>query len=169
MLFFYTHIFIETGALAYNLKIIIATDDYGTIYVDGKLMLTTNVSCKPYSFTLDSGSRILAIKVVNSQNKRMGFGFIGLILESSDEAILSDKSWKCVSNPPSSPAWVQYDFDDNSWPTASCYAVNGDWYTKGVLSENAFKSVKACWIGHSTTLLNLDALLFCRKAYKLNA
>ena len=146
----------------------VATDDFGKIYADGKLLFTTDIACRSYKFTLDSSSRILAIEVVNNP-ATLGIGYLGFILESSDEAILSNETWKCVSNAPKSLDWVRYDFNDTSWPMASCYAVNGDWYSTNVLTGETFSSLKACWIGRFATLFKSEARLFCRKTYKLHA
>ena len=96
--------------------------------------------------------------------QNLGFGFIGLILESSNGAVLSDRKWKCASYFQSSSVWTLYGFDDSHWTLASCYGDSGDKYAEPLLGFGyTFRNPNACWIGETRTPLNANEHLYCRK------
>ena len=144
----------------------IATDDFGTVYVDGKAVLTTKVAFKVFNFSVDSTSRILAVQVVNDNKPLhywLGFSYVGFALESLNSDIITDPSWKCVASSPSTPNWIQYNYDDSSWSKAVCYDTTGDWRSKYKgLPQNSFSSPYICWIGFSTHLF-IQNPAYCRK------
>lgn len=137
-------------------------DDFGTIYVDGKKEFATNKSCKVFIFSIDSKSRILAIEVgENFAWKTIGFGFVGFMMELSN-GIKSDESWKCAYKAPP-PQWIYYNYVDSLWVKAPSYGRNGDEYTKTVLPNFNFRSIKTRWVGHPTSYWHSKARFYCRK------
>ena len=151
-----------------------AIDDYGKVYADGKVAFNIRDSsnrCKPFVFTVPSNSRIIAVEVHNDKYFNtflLGFGYTGFILQSHDESLLSDETWKCRLS--SLKNWTHYNFDDTSWESSSCYSWNGDTYWKGVSAAFgfSFRSVKACWVGHfiPSVLSPASENLFCRKVIR---
>ena len=97
----------------------IQADDVGTVYIDGKLAITTKRRAQT-KISFSSNSRLIAVNVLD--DGLMEIGFIGFIAETTS-GIVTDESWKCVAYSPPNK-WAQLDFDDSSWPNAHPYVMN---------------------------------------------
>ena len=139
-----------TSLPSINLKV--TTDDNGKVYIDGALVLTTELY-KTYDIKIPGNIEIIAIEATSL------FYSMGFMLETS-VGIVSDKSWKCT-NEAQGPNWFSTNFKDDKWPKAIEYASNSIGYLFMPPNKNFMPESR--WIGFQSSMGNK---IFCRKRVK---
>lgn len=153
-----------------------ATDNVGTVYVDGSLLFNTTAFRKPVSVTMRASAKVIAVQVSSVTHHA---GFIAAVTQLTNDSmstkrrcvnsetrnvlpVVSDATWKCTPTV-QAPQWTETKFNDDSWPQALPYVRNGG-KTPILLSTpmSEFPG-DAYWIS-SIDFFNRH--LFCRKHLK---
>ena len=145
------------------ITITLATDDFGTLFINGKEILRLNTFYEPVSITVNYTIRSLALDITNKPFPYNIIGLIGFIMITSN-GIKSDQTWKCSSTKPRSNDWVYPDFDDSSWTFAYSYSRNGDGYKINFPPLSTFPN-DLWWVSTkiSESIVNLH--IYCRKNF----
>ena len=110
----------------------VVIDNSGTTYCNGQLLGVANAWNKADTYTCNAidNNYIIAIDGVDGEVSRQGVGgMMATVVADNGEVMNSDASWRCWnaeghrnSQPPAN--WMEYDFDDSSWPNAASYGRN---------------------------------------------
>ena len=144
------------------ITIMLATDDFGTLFINGKEIVRLNTFYDPVSIIVNYTIRSLALDITNKPFPHNIIGLIGFILMTSN-SIISDRSWKCSSTTPSSD-WIYPDFDDTSWAHAFSYSRNEDCYKINYPLLSAFPK-DLWWISTQKSELLIYSHIYCRKNF----
>lgn len=117
-------------------ELFITVDNEMELFIDGvPNTINKDPSAKDWTVTkrvkLPAGSRVIAVKATNRGLQA------GLLASVTDDALLSDKSWK-VSTVEANE-WASPDTDDSKWEPATELGQHGmePWKTRSIISRNA--------------------------------
>ena len=137
--------------LPHLMRINAAADDTGTVFVDGEVVIRITTVRRLYTAVVNKTSKTIAADIHSTVKE------IGLMVYIST-GIVSDTSWKCVSDLDYSN-WTSPGFDDSQWPAAISYYINNGNSRNDIQMDDFPKN--AHWI---TTLQNEADRMMCRRS-----
>ena len=146
-----------------RISLTIATDDSGTVYVDGDLVCTIKESLIPVNFTISTSNRVIAVEVVNGGHIPTVINYVGFLIDSAK--FFTDNSWKCTLEPLFTEEWIHLSFNDSSWPNAVCFVTSSLIKFYGYRHTNL--SPKTCFISAYDLGAPSYIRLYCRKKIQL--
>ena len=96
---------------------IFTCDNEMEIFADGQSLGTDSIWENPTTYHVPGNTRVLSVA-----GEDYGGGYLG-ILGSTSNGLVTDGTWKCISN--FSNGWNSPDFDDQDWPFARVIAKHG--------------------------------------------